>query len=160
METKVPIDPVPVGKIPSGLFIITTQLGQERQGFLGSFVQQVSFSPLLVMVAAKEGRPVTDLMRRSGKFCLNIVGHQNNGLMKPFWGALKPGEDPFLNLRTETSEGGALHLLDAMAVVECAIRSESAPGDHVLFFGEATATRFLQPEDKPMVHIRKSGEGY
>jgi flavin reductase (DIM6/NTAB) family NADH-FMN oxidoreductase RutF len=155
-----PIDPIPVGKIPSGLFIITAQLEGERQGFLGSFVQQVSFSPLLVMIAAKEGRSVTDLIRKSGRFCLNLVGHQNNGVMKPFWGALKPGEDPFVSLNTDVSESGSLILGDAMAALECQVLSESSPGDHVLFFGEVTATRLMNGEDKPMVHIRKSGDSY
>jgi hypothetical protein len=34
------------------------------------------------------------------------------------------------------------------------------PGDHVIAFGEVVETRLFKPEDKPMTHVRKSGDGY
>jgi len=154
------VDPVPVGKIPSGLFIVTVSHEGRRDGFLASWIQQASFEPLMISIAVSSHRPLWDMIRESGRFCVNIVGHQNNGVMKPFWGALKPGEDPFVVLSLEVSSRGNILLPDAMAALECEVRASSHPGDHAIVFAEVVETRFFKPEDKPMTHVRKSGSGY
>jgi flavin reductase (DIM6/NTAB) family NADH-FMN oxidoreductase RutF len=158
------VDPVPVGKIPSGLFIVTVagmQAGiSRREGVLGSWIQQAGFEPLLISVALKADRPFSEFLRSIGRFCVNIVGHENNGLMKPFWGQLRPGEDPFTGLAHETSPRGNILLPDSLAALECEVRSVAEPGDHLIVFGEVVETRLFKPQDKPMVHVRKSGAGY
>jgi flavin reductase (DIM6/NTAB) family NADH-FMN oxidoreductase RutF len=79
------VDPVPVGKIPSGLFVVTVagmQGGNPRkEGVLGSWVQQAGFEPLLISVALKADRPFVEFLRETGRFCVNVVGHANNGGM-------------------------------------------------------------------------------
>ena len=42
-----------LGRIPSGLFLVTTELGGAPLGFLGSFVMQVGFDPPTVCVAVE-----------------------------------------------------------------------------------------------------------
>jgi flavin reductase (DIM6/NTAB) family NADH-FMN oxidoreductase RutF len=153
-------DPIPVGKIPSGLFIVTARDGEKRDGFLGSWVQQASFEPLLISMAVKPGRPALEMLRKTGRFCVNVVGHRNNGLLKPFWGGLKPGEDPLDAVSVAASERGNWILNDALAVLECETRDIAQPGDHAVVFGEVVEARLLNPEDKPMTHVRKSGAGY
>ena len=152
-------DPVPVGKIPSGLFIVTVAEHGNRSGMLASWIQQVSFAPLMVSVCLQSGKPFTESLAKVGRFCVNIVGHQNNGLMKPFWGAKAEG-DPFDGLATEISARGNLLLSDSMAQLECEVRSTTDPGDHVVIFAEVVESRLLKPEDKPMTHVRKTGAGY
>jgi flavin reductase (DIM6/NTAB) family NADH-FMN oxidoreductase RutF len=153
-------DPIPVGKIPSGLFIVTVAGEGQKHGFLGSWIQQAGFKPLLVSVALQPDGASWEILQKTRRFTVNIVGHNNNGLMKPFWGAYKPGADPFEGLATETSARGNLLLPDALAALECELVSHAQPGDHVIVFGEVVETRLFKPEDKPMTHVRKSGEGY
>ena len=154
------VDPAPAGKIPSGLFIITVTEAETREGFLASWVQQASFEPLLISMAMKPDRPMLERILRVGHFCLNVIGHHNNGVMKPFWGMLKPGEDPFLGLDYEITARGNLLLSDSLAALECEVRGTSQPGDHVIVFGEVVESRLLQPEDKPMIHVRKTAATY
>ena len=139
------VDPAPAGKIPSGLFIITVTEGEIREGFLASWVQQASFEPIILSMAMKPDRPMLERILRVGRFGVNVIGHHNNGVMKPFWGMLKPGEDPFLGLDYAVSERGNLLLSDALATLECEVRSTSQPGDHVIVFGEVVESRLLQP---------------
>ncbi len=154
------VDPIPAGKILSGLFIVTVTDGEYRDGFLASWIQQASFEPLMLSMALKSDRPLFRHIQETGRFCVNIIGHHNNGVMKPFWGQLKPGEDPFTGLTYEISPRGNLLLPDAMASLECEVRGTFQPGDHVLVFGEVVETRLFQPEDKPMPHVRKTGASY
>ena len=154
------VDSIPVGKIPSGLFILTVVEGEKREGFLASWIQQASFEPLVISMAVQAGRPVLGMLERSGRFCLNIVGHQNNGLMKPFWGGLKEGVNPLDQVSTRITGRGNIVLEDSMAALECELRSTAQPGDHVIVFGEVVESHIIKPEDKPMTHVRKSGAAY
>ncbi|WOI45615.1 flavin reductase [Acidovorax sp. BLS4] len=71
-----------VGKIPSGLFIVTASQGDLKEGYLGSWIQQASFAPLLLNLAIRPGRPCYDLIRSTGRVGINIVGHKNGGMMQ------------------------------------------------------------------------------
>jgi flavin reductase (DIM6/NTAB) family NADH-FMN oxidoreductase RutF len=63
-----------VGHIPSGLFIVAVQDAQSNtiDGYLASWVQQVSFNPLIVSLAIKPGRPAYDLIKAGHTFAINI----------------------------------------------------------------------------------------
>ncbi len=147
------------GKMTSGLFIVTAAEGSNREGYLASWIQQTSFSPLMLSLAMKPGRPCYDQIKTHGKFCVNIVGQNNGGLMKPFWSP-KEGVDPFTGLDILVSPRGNLILNSAMAALECEFRSSVSPGDHEIMFAEVVDGRILQPEDKPLAHTRKSGLSY
>src|SRR5690606_40880378 len=86
-----------VGKIPSGLFIVTSNHNGQKEGYLGSWIQQVSFSPLLIQISMRPGRPCYDAIKAGGRFCVNVVGQKNGGMMKPFWNPDK-FPDPFAEL--------------------------------------------------------------
>ncbi len=148
-----------MGKVSSGLFIVTAVLGDRREGYLASWIQQTSFSPLLVSLAMKPGRPCYDIIKSQGLFCINIIGHKNGGVMKPFWSSVK-NSDPFLGLEMFLSQRGNIILRGAMAALECELRSTTTPGDHEILFAEVVEGHILQPEDKPLTHIRKSALGY
>lgn len=156
-------DPAPeaaaLGKIPSGLFIITTVLEGRKEGYLGSWVQQTSFAPLLLSVAVKPGRPCHAALKAHGRFSLHVVGQNNGGLMKPFW-SVKEGVDPFAGLEHSLSARGNILLRNALAVLECEVRGSALPGDHEIIFAEVVEAHLFQPEDKPLTHVRKSGLSY
>ena len=57
-----------IGHIPSGLFIVCAKDDEKIDGYLASWVQQVSFDPLLISLAIKPGRPVYDLIINGGVF--------------------------------------------------------------------------------------------
>ncbi len=148
-----------MGKISSGLFIVTAAHDGNRGGYLASWIQQVSFSPLMVSLAMKPGRPCYDLIKTHGRFCINIIGHKNEGVMKPFWSP-NAEKDPFDGLDYVVTPSGNLVLRSAMAALECEVRSTTTPGDHEILFAEVMAGQEIQVEDKPLNHVRKSGLQY
>ena len=151
--------PGAVGRIPSGLFIVTAVLEGRKEGYLASWVQQVSFQPLLVGVAIRPGRPCHAIIKAHGRFCINVVGHKNGGLMKPFWNTETPG-DPFAELEHHITPKGNLIFANALAAIECEVRSSVMPGDHEILIAQAVDGVLLHPEDKPLTHVRKSGLVY
>ena len=148
-----------VGKIPSGLFIVTAALGDRKEGYLGSWIQQASFSPLLVNIAIRPGRPCYDIIKSHGRFCINVIGQKNGGVLKPFWNP-ESTPDPFAELDWYASSRGNILLKTALAALECEVRSSVTPGDHEIVFAEVVDGHLLQAEDKSLTHVRKSGLGY
>ena len=104
----------PVGRIPSGLFIVTAILDDQEDGFLASWIQQASFTPLLLSVAMKPGRPCYDAVKAHGRFVVNIVDEANKGLLKNFWKGYSPDESPFADLEHEVVEGQCKQCFDLL----------------------------------------------
>ena len=153
---------VAVGLIPSGLFIVTVRdpSTQLIDGYLASFVQQISFNPLIVSLAIKPGRPAYDLIKSGNPFVINIVGDHDKAYLKHFWKGYDPALNPFGEIPHRAGEFGGVILDQAKAAIECVMTSFAKPGDHEVVFAEVKASHIMNTESKPMVHIRKSGADY
>ena len=49
-----------LGRIPSGLFVLTVRNGAKETGMLASWVQQCSFDPPRLTIAIRQGRDVLE----------------------------------------------------------------------------------------------------
>src|SRR5207253_1110211 len=148
-----------LGRIPSGLFIVTTVHDGRPAGFLGSLVMQTSFDPPLLSLAVGRERPVLADLRSSGRFALSVLDERSRRSMRPFVRRLPDGGSPFDEIATRTTPSGLLVVEEALAWFECTVRSEHASGDHVLLLGEVVAGELLREGD-PHVHLRKNGLAY
>lgn len=152
---------IAVGHIPSGLFIIcTTDEKNNKDGFLGSWIQQVSFNPLLITIAIRKGRPGYEQIVSGKIFSVNIVGEEQASYLKYFWKGYPPGQGPFDNIPHIISENGAIRINEAKSVIECICISKSEPGDHELLIAEVISSADLNPNMKPKTYTRKSGLDY
>ncbi len=151
-----------VGHIPSGLFIITAKSSKDNHidGFLGSWVQQISFDPLLVTLAVKPGRPACDLILSGDVFTINVVGDHDKNYLKHFWQGYDPENSPFDELPFHEGKNGGIILDAAKSAIECKLVSSSTPGDHQLVVAEVLASEVISTEGKSMTHTRKSGLDY
>lgn len=156
-------DPSPLaralGRIPSGLYIVTTRAGGRPSGFLGSFVMQMGFAPPVVAVAIGKDRPHLPEIQASGRFALSILDPRSRPLIGAFLRRLPDGESPFDGLELSEAPSGAPILTDALAWLDCGVIGEHVLSDHVVVFGEVRAGAPLHDGD-PSVHLRKNGLGY
>lgn len=149
----------PVGMIPSGLFIAGVNKDGKPDGFLASWVQQVSFDPLVISLAVGNDKPFLDVLKKNKKFCLNILAKSNSEMMKVFWKPPEEGKTQFDTLKYNLTDYGPL-LEESAAAIECSVLDLSTPGDHTIVFGQVDNTYLYNPEESPSVHIRKFGDGY
>lgn len=151
-----------VGHIPSGLFIVAVKDLSTGviDGYLASWVQQLSFEPLLVSLAIRPGRPAYDLIKSGNPFAINIVGEHDKSYLKHFWSGYDPAQNPFSGLSYEIGKNGGVVLSQAKSAIECQYVSSSQPGDHEIVFARVLDSYVQSEEARPMVHIRKSGKDY
>lgn len=149
-----------VGNIPSGLFVVTTHEDGVSDGYLASWVQQVSFSPLMVSLAINESRPGYARIKNGQTFTINIVGDHEMGYLRYFWKGYAPNENPFGEIAHEITANGGVALKDAVASIDCQIESSLKPGDHEIVIAKVLASRVHNKDAKSKVHLRKSGLDY
>lgn len=145
-----------LGRVPTGLYLVTTVLEGSPVGFVGSLLVQTGFAPPTVCVAVARDRDHLSGIRRSEHFAVSILDEKSKGLMNPFF---RKGVDPFEGLATQEVAGGSPVLTDALAWLSCKVIGEHELPDHVVIFGEVVEARLTREAD-PLVHLRKNGLSY
>ncbi len=148
-----------LGRVPSGLFVLTARHGTAETGMLVSWVQQCGFDPPQVSVAMNTSRDVLAWLTDGATFVLNVVPEGNKALVAHFGKGFALDEPAFEGLDV-TRDGDTPPVLRAAhASLVCRVAARVAAGDHTLVVGRVTAGAVLN-DGKPTVHIRKNGLRY
>lgn len=148
-----------LGRIPSGLFVVTAKYKDDEDAVLASWVNQCSFDPPALTVALGVTRQSRLLVEASKTFIVNVLGKNSNDLMKHFFKAPAPGVSVFDGLKVKKGFHDIKILSDAVAYVECELREQTVFGDHVVYVGEIVGGKMLKSGD-PYFHVRDNGFNY
>jgi len=137
-----------LGRIPSGVFIMSTGQNEQAIAMMASWVQQCSFTPPMVSVAVAREREIAKAVRESKSFTLHVLGEHDHAMMKKYARGIVHGQ-------------AALDGLDqALATLDCRLTHVCEfGGDHDLFIAEVTAGKLLR-EGKSFLHLRGNGFHY
>jgi flavin reductase (DIM6/NTAB) family NADH-FMN oxidoreductase RutF len=149
-----------LGRVPSGIYILTIGAGRRATGMLASWVMQAGFEPPMVSVAVKHGRYVGDWIAAGQPFVLNLVGESQTKLMKHFSRGFEPDEPAFEGLVITHCPRGVPILSEALGHLECEPVRHVDSGDHRVFLANVVRGRLFDAAGRPMVHVRKSGANY
>ena len=148
-----------LGKIPSGIFIVTASSEQDETGMLASWVQQAGFEPPMITVAVKKGRYICDWLAAGCPFVVNILSDKAKQMLAHFGKGFDPGEQAFEDLVIHRSARGVPVLSEALGYLECKATGQVESGDHVVFLADVLEGD-LQNDGQPMTHVRNSGFHY
>jgi flavin reductase (DIM6/NTAB) family NADH-FMN oxidoreductase RutF len=149
-----------LGRVPTGLYIVTAENNGQRAAFLASWVCQAGFAPPAVSVAIKQDRPIMRQMSRGAHFAVNILGKDDKKLMGQFAQGFGINEDPFESANIKRTDNNTPYLPDALGFMECRLMRLLEPStEHCLIVGEVIGGRMLK-EGEPWIHVRKSGDHY
>ncbi|MBN9119594.1 MAG: flavin reductase [Planctomycetes bacterium] len=148
-----------LGRVPSGLFVLTAGTGAAETGRLVSWAQQCSFDPPQVSVAVNRSGGALDLLPDGAPFVLNVIPEGGKALIAHFGKGFAPGEPAFDGLEVIREREIPPVLLASHAYLVCRVANRFDAGDHVLVIGRVTAGAVLH-DGKPTTHVRKSGLRY
>ena len=150
-----------LGRLSSGLYILTTQKGNLSSAMVATWVAQASFKPLGITVAIAKDRAIESLLHVGDRFVLNVLEDGNyQKLMKHFLKRFSPGADRFADVKTYPATNGSPILADALAYMECEVATRTECGDHWLIYSTVSVGRVSKPDALPAVHYRKVGNHY
>ncbi len=148
-----------LGRVPSGLFVLTARNGDRETGMLASWVQQCSFDPPQVTVALNNTRDVLEWFTDGTVFVLNVVPEGGKTLVAHFGKGFALDEPAFTGLDVIRERDTPPVLRAAHAYIVCRVVGRVVAGDHTLVIGRVTAGAVLH-DGKPTVHVRKNGLRY
>lgn len=152
-----------LGRIPSGLFIVTASDGAGREtGMLASWVMQSGFDPPTVTVAVNRKRYLIDWLGQTKAMVLHVLGENQNDLLKHFGRGFEPDENAFEGLEIDRSANGLPVLPQALGHLEGQIIDSVDAPDHTIFLLKITSgdKGTLFDDAAPFVHIRRHGLNY
>jgi flavin reductase (DIM6/NTAB) family NADH-FMN oxidoreductase RutF len=148
-----------LGRIPSGLFVITWRHEAADRTMLASWVMQAGFTPPAVTVAVAASRDLLAAIAGGTPFVINILGESQRPLVARFGRPAAHGEDPFAGIDLVRSPAGAAAIATAAGWLECRGTAQAAAGDHVIVVAEVTAAGNGSGEPA-LVHTRRNGLRY
>lgn len=150
-----------LGRIPSGLFVVTWRDAARDRAMLASWVMQAGFDPPAITVAVAPGRDLLTAIDRGASFVVNVLGEGQRPLLSRFGRPLTADEDPFAGLETSRAPSGEAILGQAVAWLACTAIGRMATGgtDHVVILATIHAAGLGAPSE-PLVHVRKNGLRY
>lgn len=152
-----------LGRTPSGIFVLSAAnaAGQET-AMLASWVQQASFAPPMVSVCVNRTRFLHDWLDEVPRMAISLVGESQKHLLKHFAAGFEPGVPAFEGVDVIRGQTGLPVLREALGYLEGTVTGELETGDHVLYAVEITGAGRgpVFGDQKPMVHVRKSGFHY
>jgi flavin reductase (DIM6/NTAB) family NADH-FMN oxidoreductase RutF len=148
-----------LGRVPSGLFVLTLAHDGAETGMLASWVMQAGFEPPMISLALKHGRYVADWLAAGSPFVLNLLAEGNQKLIGHFGRGFDPGQPAFTGLELIRTPDGQPALADALGYLECRPKTHINSGDHRIFLAEVIGGE-LKTDQEPYIHIRKNGLRY
>jgi 3-hydroxy-9,10-secoandrosta-1,3,5(10)-triene-9,17-dione monooxygenase reductase component len=121
-----------LGHFCSGITIVTSLDEGRPVGTVCQSFTALSLDPPLVAVCAGLGSTTWPRIRRSGRFCANVLTAHQEPLSRSF---SVSGGDKFAGVDWAPSPCGLPVLADVLAWVECSIDAEVEAGDHTILIG-------------------------
>ncbi len=122
-----------LGLFPTGVVIVTAEVGGERIGMTMSSFNALSLDPALVLFSIGKTALSLPAWEQAGGYAIHILSADQTHLSNRF---ARPAEDKFRDLETAPGETGAPLIDGARAVFECRPHAIHDAGDHRLFIAE------------------------
>ncbi len=148
-----------LGRISSGVYIITHSHDNDREGMLATWIMQAAFNPPMLTVAMQKERKFLAKMEKGTKFSVNAISKKNMDIFKVFARPHKDGEDRFSELKLQEKESAGPVFAEALSYLDCVVVNQIDAGDHVIVLAEVNGGELLNAEE-PMLHTRKNGFQY
>ena len=150
-----------LGRISSGLYIITAQKGEINSAMIASWVIQASLNPLGVAIAVAKDRAIESFLQSSDRFVLNVLEEGNyQHLIKHFLKRFPPGADRFAGIKTVPANNGSPIIAESLAYMECQVTSRLECSDHWIIYSTVEGGRVAKLDSLTAVHHRKVGNSY
>jgi flavin reductase (DIM6/NTAB) family NADH-FMN oxidoreductase RutF len=124
-----------LGHLPTGVTVITAHGPDGPVGMAANSVTSASLDPPLMLFCPARSSSTWPVIRDSGRFCINVMADHHEAATRQF---ARRNAERFTDVRHRHRPAGP-GLEDAVAWIECALRSEYDAGDHTIALGEVLA---------------------
>jgi len=131
--------------ISYGLYVVTSVKGNEKNGFIGNTVFQITSKPARMALGVSVDNYTHDFIKESKSFAVSIINQEvDTNLIKTFGYMSGKDVDKFAEIEWKESENGLpLICKDINATFECKVVEEVNFGSHTIFVGEVISEEVI-----------------
>lgn len=124
------------GKYPTGVSVVTSiEPGGGVHGMAANGINSVSLDPLLTLVCVGHSRNSYPLIKRAGRFAINILTESQRAIAEHY--AMPPERrSADIDVSFTFTETGAAFIDGSLASMDCRVVNEQVAGDHTIFIAE------------------------
>jgi flavin reductase (DIM6/NTAB) family NADH-FMN oxidoreductase RutF/rubredoxin len=136
-------------KLSYGLYIITTTLNNEKAGYIGNTVFQVTSEPSQIAISCHKNNASLEKILQSKIFSISVLGKNASTSLIGEFGFMSSAEtEKFRNVETKTAITGAPVVLDSsVAWFDCKVVATQDVGSHILIIGEVLDSEIISDEE-------------
>jgi 3-hydroxy-9,10-secoandrosta-1,3,5(10)-triene-9,17-dione monooxygenase reductase component len=139
-----------LGHLPTGVVVLAAEVDSRPVGMACNSFTSVSLDPPLVSFSVAHASSTWPRLRRSGRFCANILASHHDELSRIF---SRRGADRWLDVARHRRWGGP-GLDDAVAWIDCEIANEYEAGDHVIVVSAVAEIEVHEDGHDPLLFFR------
>lgn len=150
-------------QISYGLYIITSRMGESKNGQVANTVFQISPDPVTIAVSINKNNLTNRFIRESKLFTVSVLAQDAPLSLIGNFGFKSGREvDKFANVNYKTGDSGVAYITDGtLAYLEAGVIGEVDAGTHNIFIGKVTGAEVLK-EGTPMTYayyhkVKKGG---
>ena len=148
-----------LGRVSSGMYVISIKHGDAETGMLASWVVQAAFTPPMVTAAIGNDRPLKSWLTPGAKLVVNVLAENDKEPLKHFAKGFAPEDPAFEGIATDRSLADAPVLSGAIAWLECEVAGHVEAGDHTVYALKVLKGDLLSDQE-PALHVRHTGLHY
>jgi flavin reductase (DIM6/NTAB) family NADH-FMN oxidoreductase RutF len=148
-----------LGRLPSGLFILTARRDNRETGMLASWIMQAGFDPPMLTVALGMDRVLGRWLAEGTKFAVNVLADHQRSVLGHFGRGFEEDEPAFDGIEVRRPAHGIPVLTGTVGNLICEPQSHIDSGDHRIFLARIVSGH-LESDRPPLVHVRKNGLKY
>jgi len=142
-----------VGHFPTGVTVMTTNVGGRLHGMTVSAFASVSLEPLLILVSVERSTLMHELVLVSQAFVINILGKRSESTARYFADNARLAAPEFRPESFRLGHTGSPILNEATGYIEATVHGTHQAGDHTIIVGEVVALD-ISSEEEPLVYYR------
>jgi flavin reductase (DIM6/NTAB) family NADH-FMN oxidoreductase RutF len=139
-------------RLTTGVYVVGVGNRSRFDAFTAASIMQVSYRPLLLALAINPRHASYELLRSGEAFCVSVLDHSQIELAKRFGTEADQAADKLSGVEWRHGRSGAPILAAALGYFDCAVRAESAAGDHRLVLGAVVDGALLRREVRPLIY--------
>ena len=148
-----------LNKLTYGLYVVTSDAGEDRGGMLVTWVTQASFDPPMLAVAMQNTAHTYGVVKQSGTFALNFMGDEQRKAAGAFGQEHAKVGDKLAKFANHAGPAtGSPILDDALGYLECRVRGWLPGGDHDIAVAEIVDAQLNR--DAALMTTVSSGMSY
>lgn len=143
-----------MGRLASGVSVLTARTGEIDHAMTADSVTSVSLDPVMLLFCVSQEARFHDAITAADSFGVSLLDHAQRPAATWFATSGRPLKGQLDRVAHHRGPGGNALLDGSMATLECAVDARHAAGDHTIVVGRVLYLELNDDPGEALVHFR------